>query len=204
MTDPKPAAAVDLEALKRAAEAATPGPWQCPDCGRTTVSADNAEGGTVASHCFAHRKGDFLGERLCKDSTIARLRLELANALSIANSRTYCMDSPEVLKARVGELEEELAEAWRAGYDAALAKTSPVHEAAEAHWLALALEDTGKRLASTASEFAGDNPIALKMTRAFATTFAAGIAEMAAAEHEHARELLAALPEPMNPYKASP
>jgi hypothetical protein len=43
----------------------------------------------------------------------ARLRRELANALAVNSGRTYCMDSPEVLKARIGELERELAEVTR-------------------------------------------------------------------------------------------
>jgi len=72
----------------------------CPDCERERAETATEDQG----RCKAHLDG-LRAPSLCKDLTIARLRRELSNALSIANSRTYCRDSPEVLKARVEELE---------------------------------------------------------------------------------------------------
>jgi len=75
----------------------------CPDCERP-------RGGSPANGQCMMRDGDN-----CRLAVIAKLRRELANALAVNSGRTYCSDSPEVLKARVGELERELAEARAIG-----------------------------------------------------------------------------------------
>ena len=54
----------------------------CPDCGRPFVIAHE---GAIETHCLANRKDDFLGRVMCKDNTIARLRLELAAAKAALN-----------------------------------------------------------------------------------------------------------------------
>jgi len=146
----------------------------CPDCGSPIATRMPC---AISPKGPCARNWHPVGADDCMALTLDRLRLELAEAK---------------------------AASWREGYDAALDKESPVHRAAEAHWLALALEGTGKLLAKTASEFAGDNAVALKMTRAFAAEFASGIAEMAAAERKRSVELISALPEPANPYCAVP
>lgn len=116
----------------------------CPDCGRDKSPIDRCSAESI----------DDDGE--CPYLTIARLRRELANALAINSGRTYCMDSPEVLKARVGELEKELAEAakkveaaeWHVSdYDAG--------DSAALHELRAAVDDS-LGWASEASQEAGD------------------------------------------------
>jgi hypothetical protein len=59
----------------------------CPDCGRP-IADRSGTGGSLETHCFGHRDGDALGQRLCRDNTIAKLRAEV-----------------ESLRARVAERE---------------------------------------------------------------------------------------------------
>jgi len=74
----------------------------CPDCERPRPT-----------HGYEEHDDDFCVATgtvdSCQPRTITRLRRELANALAVNSGRTYCMHSPEVLKARVVELEGELA-----------------------------------------------------------------------------------------------
>lgn len=55
----------------------------CPDCGRPRAGDEStwlATGANVATHCFGHLDGDYIGSVMCKNDTIARLRSELAAA----------------------------------------------------------------------------------------------------------------------------
>lgn len=71
-----------------------------------------ATGAHVATHCFGHLEGDYVGRVMCRDNTIARLRRDLAAANSKLDTRTHCMDDPGVC---IVELERELAAARAVG-----------------------------------------------------------------------------------------
>jgi len=61
-----------------------------------------------------HSKAAIAEQLAWRDQTIEQLRRDLANAIAVNSGRTYCRDSPGVLKARVVELERELADAKQA------------------------------------------------------------------------------------------
>jgi len=71
---------------------------RCPDCDRPLSGGDT---GTLATHCFANRQGDWLGERLCRDNTIARLRSELASVQALNAAEKNVLFSAEQLHKKL-------------------------------------------------------------------------------------------------------
>ncbi len=67
----------------------------CPDCGRPRASTTQ---GRLSTHCFRDAQ-DSLGEAMCKDNALERLRRELAEA----NAKLEAAESQLAAAQQVGE-----------------------------------------------------------------------------------------------------